>query len=510
MKIQDMKLKDKLQVYVDAGFPLICIESAEEEKVDEIIKASVGGRKIFCWDELRHGYNLKTGEEIGGQGYTLEELLDEGFRMGDLNRKVLVIKDIQTYYDRPEIIARLRNACVQIEIGKIDCVIILVSAVMCIPKELEAYATIFELDYMDEKEIKDTINSFLEDNEIGHVNANLLDEMAVAFKGMSQTEVEHVLALAYAEDGELTRDDLELIQFHKYQIIRKSGILEMIPLKESLEDIGGLENLKIWLRKKAIVLKNINKAEAAGVDLPKGVLIAGLPGCGKSLSAKATAKLMGIPLLKLDMGRIMGKYVGESEQNMRKAIALAEAIAPCVLWVDELEKAFAGIGKANSAGSGSEVTTRLFGQFLTWMQEKKSSVFVVATGNNIAELPPELSRKGRFDEIFYVGLPKKEERKNIFGIHIGKRRKEDLQKISLDALAGKTDGYSGADIEGVVKEAVENVFVENEQKGQERALTQADIENVIKHTHSLSELMADELEKMKKEYIRRNYRDASR
>lgn len=204
----------------------------------------------------------------------------------------------------------------------------------------------------------------------------------------------------------------------------------------------------------------------------------------------------------MDMGRLMGKYVGESEENMRKAIALAEAISPCVLWVDELEKAFAGIG---NGGGSAEVTTRLFGNFLTWMQEKTSAAFVVATANDITKLPPELLRKGRFDEIFYVGLPNQEERKRIFEIHIKKRRPTDLASIDLNQLASKTEGYSGADIEGVVKDGVENVFADGR-----KALTTQDILNAISNTHSLSEIMKDSLDKMAKLYETNKFKNASR
>lgn len=495
-----MKAKDKLQLYLDAGFPLIYINSFEEEKVDDIIKKSVGGRRILEWDEMHRYRDLKTGEIINSE-YTIREVLMMGIQYGELNRKVLVLKDIHPYLDSPEIVSLLKNACVQIGERKIDTAIILVSSIVKIPKELEEYLTILEIGYLTEEEIKCIIENFIEEEGVGSINLNLIDEMATAFKGLSQMEIENILALAFAEDGTLERSDLQLIHEQKYQTIKKSGILEMIKLSEGMDDIGGLENLKEWLNKKAEVLKNMKKAKAFGVELPKGVLIAGTPGCGKSLSAKATAKLLEVPLLKLDMGRIMGKYVGESEENMRKAIALAEAIAPCVLWVDELEKAFAGIGNPG----GAEVTTRLFGHFLTWMQEKKSSVFVVATANDVLKLPPELLRKGRFDEIFYVGLPKKDERENIFGIHIKKRRPDDWKQIDLKTLAQETEGYSGADIEGVVREAVENAFVAKKSK-----LTLEELTNVIKDTHSLSELMKDEISKLKKEYEKRNFKNASR
>nr|WP_294489866.1 AAA family ATPase [uncultured Anaerosporobacter sp.] len=246
----------------------------------------------------------------------------------------------------------------------------------------------------------------------------------------------------------------------------------------------------------------MNKAKQYGVDMPKGVLISGVPGCGKSLNAKVAASLFEVPLLRLDMGRLMGKYVGESEGNLRSAIGLAEAISPCVLWIDELEKAFAGIG---GDGGGAEVTTRLFGNFLTWMQEKDSPTFVVATANDITKLPPELLRKGRFDEIFYVGLPNEYEREKIFQIHITKRRPQDLKNIRISELITKTKGFSGADIEGVIKDAVETAFADDKINVQTQ-----DIVNAINNTHSLSEIMKEALEKMAKEYETRKFKNASK
>lgn len=322
----------------------------------------------------------------------------------------------------------------------------------------------------------------------------------MAFKGLTEFEIDNILAAALSSDRSFTRQDLDLIFAQKQQMIMKSGILEMIQVKERIEDIGGLENLKDWLQRKAKVFQAINKAIEFGVNMPKGVMIAGVPGCGKSLCAKVTAKMFNVPLLRLDMGKIMGKYVGESEENMRKAIALAEAISPCVLWIDELEKAFAGVN-----GTGNEVTVRLFGTFLTWMQEKTSSTFVVATANDITKLPPELMRKGRFDEIFYVGLPNDEERRKIFEIHIRKRRKNDLNSIDISYLASKTGGYSGADVEGVVIDAVETAFVDGST-----ALTTEHIMNAISHTHSLSEIMKESLATLSKEYENRHFKKASR
>lgn len=496
-----MKLEQNLIRYIDAVFPILYINSYEEKKVDEIIKKSAGGRAIFEWNGVNGFADFNTKVSYPMNHESLADVLKFLLDSNDIDGSLLVLKDVQPYLEEPKVVSTLKYISEKIGAGDIETSIIIVSAVRKIPKELEPYVVILEVDYLNTEEIREIISEFIEANEVDMIREELLDEMAIAFKGLSQFEIENILALAYADDGELTRKDLALIFEQKQQMIMKSGILEMIPLKESLEDIGGLDNLKKWLTKKAKVLKNIEKAQQFGVDVPKGVLIAGVPGCGKSLNAKAAAKLFEIPLLRLDMGRLMGKYVGESEANMRKAIALAEAIAPCVLWVDELEKAFAGIG---GTGGGADITTRLFGNFLTWMQEKKSAAFVVATANDITKLPPELLRKGRFDEIFYVGLPNDNERKKIFEIHISKRRKQDLADINLDLLISKTKGYSGADIEGVVKESIENVYSEGKEK-----LTTEDIMEAIRNTHSLSEIMKEPLKKMAEEYENRKFKNAS-
>ena len=496
-----MKLEDNLIRYIDAGFPILYINSFEEQKIDDIIKKSACGRKILEWNGVNGFTNFETKQSHLLNDPSLSGTLRFLLESNDLDGTLLVLKDTQLMIEEPEIVALLKNIAEKNSCGDIECTIIVETTIVKIPKPLEPFITILEMDYLNTNEIKSIIKEFISLNEVDMIRNELLDEMSIAFKGLSQFEIENILSLAYAENGELTRSDLKLIFEQKKQIIMKSGILEMIPLKEKLEDIGGLDNLKKWLNKKAKVLKNLEKAIDFGVDVPKGVLIAGVPGCGKSLNAKAAASLFEVPLLRLDMGRLMGKYVGESEANMRKAISLAEAIAPCVLWIDELEKAFAGIG---GDGGGADVTTRLFGNFLTWLQEKESSVFVVATANDITKLPPELLRKGRFDEIFYVGLPSEKERKKIFEIHISKRRKEDLSKLDLDKLTLRTKGYSGADIEGVIKESIENVYSEERD-----TLTTEDILSVIKNTHSLSEIMKEPLKKMSQEYENRKFKNAS-
>ncbi len=500
-----MTFKENLSRYLDAGFPILYINTFEEANAEEIIKQVADRRTIATWSKARgYGeYNAKTGEWIIPPSKDMFESLNavlnsKILNIKDIERSIFVIKDAHIELEDNETVAAIKEIAIKISLG-IDSCLIFISPVVKIPVELEKYITILEMDYLGYDGICKIINDFSKENKI-MINDKLLEDMATAFKGLSEFEINNILALAVADDGMLSKKDLELIFEQKKQMILKSGIIEMIPLKESINDIGGLENLKVWLKRKAKIITNMNSAQKFGVDMPKGVLIAGVPGCGKSLCAKAAAKLFEVPLLRLDMGKLMGKYLGESEANLRKAINLAEAISPCILWVDELEKAFAGIG----GDGGHEVTTRLFGSFLTWMQEKTSGAFVVATANDITKLPPELLRKGRFDEIFYVGLPKDEERETIFKIHIGKRRKDDLESISIDELVSKTKGYSGADIEGVVIEAVEQAFAEEKQH-----LETEDVLNVIKGTNSLSVIMKESLDKMAKEYESRKLKNAS-
>ena len=491
-----MKLKEQLIKYVDAGYPIIFINSFEEIKTDAIIKEVMGGREGLEWNGAKGFVDFRTKQPLI-KGKNLVETLRLLDSDNELDRKFLVLKDAIGFLEEQEVTALLKDFALQISQG-LDTVIVIVSSIVKIPKELEKFITIVELEYPTQDEIKKQIGRFSEEQD-SPISDSLLEEMSISFKGLTEFEIESLLATALAQNGMFTRQDLNLIFEQKQQMIMKSGILEMIPLKERPDDIGGLESLKTWLRRKAKVYKSINKAMDFGVDMPKGVLIDGVPGCGKSLAAKVTAQLFEVPLLRLDMGKIMGKYVGESEENMRKAISLAEAISPCVLWIDELEKAFAGID-----GSGSEVTVRLFGTFLTWMQEKTSPAFVIATANDITKLPPELMRKGRFDEIFYVGLPNRKERKKIFEIHIAKRRKSDLSNIDLDMLVSKTEGYSGADIEGVVKDAVENTFADDKT-----SLSTDYIISSINNTHSLSEIMKESLNKLSKEYEARKFKNAS-
>lgn len=492
-------LKINIRAHIESNYPLLYLVTFEEKQADQLIAQLVheDKRKIFEWNLARGWVNFEHKQPLVNYqdlANTLENWLNE-----DLTNHFLIIKDAHlAMRENPLVVARLKALAQKLlHDNETDATVIFISSQACIPPELEKFITLFELPLPDTDTIQNLIKTFVERcNE--HIETKELNNLALAFRGLSEHEITQLLYRGYQQDGHISGEDIELVLKEKEQIIKKSGILEMVASAEKLENVGGLTQLKSWLKQKANVLHNLNEAIAFGVEAPKGVMVVGMPGCGKSLTAKATAALFKLPLLRLDVGSLMGKYVGESESNMRRALQLAEAVSPCVLWVDELEKAFVGIG---SGGAGSEVATRLFGCFLTWMQDKTDAVFVLATANDISALPPELLRKERFDEIFYVDFPTKEEREGIFTIHLQKRNKL-TNSIDIKKLAEKTDGFSGADIEAVVKEAIEQAFVENRAD-----LTTEKLMNVIKNTVSLKNIMNEQIKEYETKF--KNIKPAS-
>jgi SpoVK/Ycf46/Vps4 family AAA+-type ATPase len=287
------------------------------------------------------------------------------------------------------------------------------------------------------------------------LSTKTLEEIVRSCQGLSMERIRRVLSKAIATHGSLEMDDLELILAEKRQIIRQTQILDFVPASEVITDIGGLDNLKDWLLRRGGSFSE--QAREYGIPHPRGLLLAGIQGTGKSLTAKAIAHHWHLPLLRLDVGRLFAGLVGESESRTRQMIQLAEALAPCILWIDEIDKAFAGADGRSDSGT----TSRVFGTFITWLAEKTSPVFVVATANNIQSLPPELLRKGRFDEIFFVGLPTTEERKAIFEVHLNHLRPHNLATYDLERLAYETPDFSGAEIEQSLIEAMHLGFSQN-------------------------------------------------
>lgn len=494
-----VNLQESLRAHALSHYPILYLLTHDDAEADKLIADLDPGRKIIEWNMARGLVDFKTKRVLqacdltGAMGILLER--------DDLDSHFVVIRDAHMgLRDQPQAVARLKALTTQIlEADDIEVTILLVSSETYIPRELEKFVTLFEMPLPDEAVIETMIDEYAEAYGVT-VDGTARSKLALAFQGLSRYEIGQLINRGYQQDGMIGLEDVELVQVEKTQIIKKSGLLEMLTVREQLDDIGGLEKLKPWLKQKARVFADWPAARDFGVEPPKGVMIVGMPGCGKSLTAKATAALFGLPLLKMDMGSLMGKYVGESEGNMRRAIGVAEAVSPCVLWVDEVEKAFVGIG---SGGAGSEVATRLFGYFLTWMQEKTKQVFVIATANDISALPPELLRKGRFDEIFYVDFPSETERQAIFKLHLEKRKKLSA-KIDTKQLASKTAGYSGADIESVVKEGIEQAFVEDRAD-----LTTDRLQKIISATQPLSAVMKDKVKEYKDRFDKMKIKPAS-
>lgn len=495
-----LNLKESLRAHALSHYPILYLLTHDDAEADELIADLDPERQIIEWNMARGLVDFRTKRPQMAWcdlAAALELLLDRD----DLDRHFLVIRDAHLgLRDSPLAVARLKALMTQVrENSEAEVTVLLVSSEKFIPRELEKFITLFELPLPDEAAIRAIIQAHAEAYGVV-VDQSELSQLALAFQGLSRYEIGQLINRGYQQDGLIGAKDIKLVQTEKTQIIQKSGLLEMLPVRERLDDIGGLDKLKPWLEQKRQVLADWPAARDFGVEPPKGVMIVGMPGCGKSLTAKATAALFGLPLLRMDMGSLMGKYVGDSEGNMRRAIAVAEAVSPCVLWVDEVEKAFVGIG---SGGAGSEVATRLFGYFLTWMQEKTRQVFVVATANDVSALPPELLRKGRFDEIFCVDFPTETERQAIFKVHLDKRKKSG-PRIDVRQLAGKTDGYSGADIESVVKEGIEQAFVDGRAE-----LTTERLLKSIQATQPLSVVMKDKVEQYRKRFREMKIKAAS-
>ena len=490
--------RDMLASYIDALYPIIYINHFDFKIIDDIVLDISDSRKVIEYNNGLGIVDFKTKSVMKECDLFsfLKLVKDDGYD----HSVFIVLKDVHTQLDNPEIVSLLKyiaernlyNECY-------NASIFIVASKFCIPEELEDLITVFDLPLPTVSEIKNIMIEFTKDLDI-QVLEDVLSEIALSFKGLNEFQIKQILNLAYQDGGVLDFDDKQLILSQKEQLIKKAGLLEMIPVHETIDDIGGLENLKEWLYKKECIFNQLDKATKFGVDIPKGIMIVGMPGCGKSLAAKATAKLFEIPLVRLDVGRLLGKYIGESEENMRKALRLSEAISPCVLWIDEIEKAFSGVG---GSGGGSDVTTRLFGQFLTWMQEKENTVFIVATANNISRIPPEFLRKGRFDELFYVDFPNDEERRKIIEIHLKKRNKwnKELDIISLVKLTG---GDNGADLEDIVKDAIENCFIEGRVQ-----LTTEDLKLAQKNIKSISSTLKERIQEIKKAVENMDLKSAS-
>lgn len=500
-------METNLSKYLRARRPIIWVHSGDYKEVDTIVTEATKEYKNKAIFEYRAfgAVNFETkvkSDEIMDLYSFLNILFSEGVK----TNVFLIIKNAEDEMKDAKNIALIKKiAETRYSNSDYNFTVIVVTEAETVPKDLEKFTSILDIPNMTKDEIEKYIWNFAKENNV-NVDKNDVGEVAISLKGLTKLEIDHVLNMIIESKKNISISGRDIIIREKGQIIKKSSILEIIDFKEKIEEIGGLEGLKEWLSSKAQVFRRLDEAKKFGVDTPKGVLLVGMPGCGKSLAAKASARLFNVPLLRLDIGRLLGKYVGESEHNMRVALKTAESISPCILWIDEIEKAFAGI---DQNGGASDITKRLFGQFLTWLQEKENTVFVVATANDITAFPPEFLRKGRFDEVFFIDFPNEEERERIFEIHLEKRGKMS-DDINLKELAEETEGYCGADIEEIVKNAVESKFVLKIKNEEEKKITTKDLLEATKNIDSLTNILADKIEVLKRSYEKFKIKSASK
>ena len=474
-----MDSKREIETLIRSKYPILYVVSYEEKRVELALQAIAKtlSRTLHTWS-LTQGMKPVLGS---GAKSTLSpelEALAQVYEAPD--GTIVMLRDFHHYMRDPRVLRLLRDIAGRLREKKTS--LILTGSPMELHPDIEKDVSLLNFPLPDGEEIGrllDTAHSSLPEEIRGSISLDSVtrERICKSAQGLTINEVEAVLARSIVETKTF---DPAVIQKEKEQVVRKSGVLQYFQPDASLADVGGMSTLKDWLNQRT---ENFtDAAREFGIPAPKGILMLGVQGCGKSLTAKAIASLWNLPMLRLDVGSIFGQYVGQSEMQMRKALATAEAISPCILWVDELEKAFAGTRNSGDSGASS----RVFATFLTWMQEKKSPVFIVATGNDVSALPPELLRKGRFDEIFFIDLPEKDEREDIFKIHIAKR-KRDPKKFKMKPLAEASEGFNGAEIETCVVAALQRAFF------QKRELTQADIVAEVEACVPLSVMMAEDI-----------------
>jgi ATP-dependent 26S proteasome regulatory subunit len=490
------KQMNELEVLIRARYPLIYVISWEEQRVLAQITriAAKLGKTVFEWS-VTTGL-VPAGTSMQSQKHqdtaTQDPLIALGNVMEYVEPALYVFKDFHPFLkcQNMSVLRRLRELATSLK--NTFKTIVLISPMFQIPPELEKDITVIDFDLPKENDFAALLGRIIEEvKENPKLNVNMNEKMREqivhALLGLTLAEGENVLAKTLVQHNGFSEKSLEVINSEKKQIIRKSGILQYYDTEEKLETVGGLDALKSWLIKRSVVFTD--QAREFGLPAPKGVLLLGVQGCGKSLTAKAISNIWRLPLLRFDVGQVFGSLVGSSEENIRRAIKVAESVSPVVFWIDEIDKAFRG-SRGSGASTDGGTSARVFGTFLTWLSEKKTPVFVVATANDISSLPAELLRKGRFDEIFFVDLPSFVERKEIFRVHLSKR-KMNPDAYNLDILSQAAAGYSGAEIEEAIISAMFDTFYEKGKLSTERVLAS------LKQTVPLSKTMSEEIDKLR-------------
>ena len=469
-----------LELLIKSRTSLIWIRTKEEERLEKILKFScerLNIKRYVCWDCVNgiKGLINEEGKFSNNPRGILNWLKEQTPKIPT----ILLVKDFHKFYDDPSINRTIKE--LSFALKETNHNLIISSHLFPSSEELDELMTIINLPLPDQKELRNLIET-IATNTNSNLNEKDLNELSIASSGLTEIKVKQVTAKALAQRGKISKEDIKDILEEKKQVIARSEILEFFEAKSSQDDIGGLNVLKVWLNQRYRAFSK--EARDYGLPIPKGVLLVGAQGTGKSLIAKSISKSWSMPLLRLDVGRLFSSLVGSSEARTREAISRAEAMAPCILWIDEIDKGFGG--DARSDGGTSQ---RVLASLLTWMAEKESAVFVIATANAIDKLPAELLRKGRFDEIFFLDLPNPEERLRILDLHLKKRRPS--YSFPLTTIIGRTDGFSGAELEQAVIEGMHISFSEN------RELMEKDLIKAVSELVPLSRTAKEQIDLLK-------------
>ncbi|MFS8883245.1 AAA family ATPase [Synechococcus sp. R55.3] len=479
-----------LDLVVRARYPLIYLVTPEEAPAEELLQVLADSlkpkRKLLIWD-------IVSGWSDNGQNKG--QLMPALGRIGAIKEDeavICVLKDLNPTLRNPErsdnypVIRYLKTLARESRHSRKS--IILLGQEAVVPAELREEIVVYDFPLPSIAEIERIITRAIPARQL-ELSGPAREQLVRACQGLTRQRIERILARALAAKGKVSEGDIDLVLEEKKQYIRQTEILEFYNPSETLQNVGGLENLKAWIRQRRNSFSA--QARAYGLPSPKGILLAGIQGTGKSLCAKTIAREWRMPLLRLDVGRLFGGIVGESESRVRQMIQIAEAMAPCVLWIDELDKAFGGVNSEFSGDSGT--SKRVFGSLITWMQEKTKPVFIVATANNVRILPAELLRKGRFDEIFFVNLPNQREREEIFQVHIQRLRPNRVRDFAYPELAMASENFSGAEIEQTIYDAMHMAFNQDPP----REFTQEDILGAIRQTVPLAAIARDQIQDLK-------------
>lgn len=443
-----------LSTYLRAGYPGLALITPEETRAEAEIASVCAAldRRLHAWSSTE-GLLDAAESRLTPCPDPLEALqLLENLFAAESARHVVLLRDLQLHLEQndPMLVRRLKDL---LRLAKSNGhALVLLGCRLKLPPELEHEIAHVDFHLPDTPRLATVLDGILQSANLGELHEALHESALQSALGLTTTEAENAFALSVVETGGI---DPAVIAREKARTLKKNGLVEVVETATSLQDIGGLDLLKQWLLRRAGAFSE--SATAYGLPAPKGLLIVGIPGTGKSLTAKATASAFGLPLLRLDMGRVFGGIVGQSEANLRSVIHTAEAIAPCVLWIDEIEKGFSGSQSSGSTDGGT--SSRVFGSFLSWMQEKQKPVFVVATANDVSKLPPEFLRKGRFDELFFVDLPDALERKQIWNIVIARHRRKP-SSFDTAELARASDSFTGAEIEAAFIDAMHEAYAD--------------------------------------------------